>query len=216
MIVQSWGYVGCWAVALYSTEQIVWVLTFHICRIYEVQKVRIVPTSIWLCGSSFCGNGTYLWEAWRDHGLTHCFMDTVSSSVLFGFIFIFGGAQILVYRKYSTILETRWQPRSWLYNMQILLCVLMSIESIIHFSLEVTVIGNKTVYVYNIMSACMVTLAWPIAIAVTCLERKRLLPSIPTRGHGLVLLVFWSVAFIIENVAFISWFSDDWWWQNRE
>lgn len=165
---------------------------------------------------SFCGNGTHLSEAWRDHGLTHCFIDTVGSSVLFGFILIFGGAQILVYRKYSTALEAIWRPKSCLYQMQILLCVLMSVESLLHFTLKATVLGDKTVYVHDILSTCFITLAWPLAIAVTCLERKRLLPSIPTRGHGLVLLVFWSLAFILENVAFISWFSRDWWWQNRE
>ena len=165
---------------------------------------------------SYCGNGSYLSESWRDHGLTHCFTDTVTSCLLFGFVFIFGGIQILVYRKYSTILEWRWQPKSCLYQMQISLCALMSLESILHFTLKATVIGNEKVYVYNIVSASLMTLAWPLAIAVTCLERKRLLPSIPTRGHGLVLLVFWSLAFIIENIAFISWFSDDWWWHNRE
>ncbi len=165
---------------------------------------------------SFCGNGTHIWEAWRDHGLTHCFLDTVTSSILFGFIFLFGGAQILIYWKYSTVLERRWLPKSCLYQLQILLCILMSVESVVHFSLRATVIGAKTVYVYNIMSMCMMTVAWPLSVSVICLERKRLLPSIPTRGHGLVLLIFWSLAFITENLAFLSWFSDDWWWHNRE
>ena len=165
--------------------------------------------------SSYCGNGTHLYEAWREHGLTHCFLSTVSSCILFGFIFIFGGAQILVYKKYSTVLESRCRPKSILYKMQIIFCVLMSLESILHLVLKATVTGDKTVYVYDIVSASLMALAWPLAIAVTCLERKRLLPSIPTRGHGLVLLIFWSLAFINENVAFLSWFSDDWWWQNR-
>ena len=166
--------------------------------------------------SSYCGNGTHLYEAWRNHGLTHCFLDTVSSCILFGFIFLFGGIQILVYRKYSTVLESRWRPTSILYQMQIMFCALMPVEYLIHFTLKATVLGDRTVFVYNIVSTCLSVLAWPLAIAVTCLERKRLLPSIPTRGHGLVLLIFWSLAFINENVAFLSWFSNEWWWTHRK
>ena len=164
---------------------------------------------------SFCGNGTHLWEAWRDHGLTHCFLDTVSSSILFGFILIFGGIQILIYRKYSTLLDARWRPQSCLYHLQIALSTLMSVESVLRFTLEATVIGDKTVFVYNILTMMMIALAWPISISVICLERKRLLPSIPTKGHGLVLLAFWSLAFIFENLAFVSWFSDNWWWRGE-
>ncbi len=165
---------------------------------------------------SFCGNGSHLTEPWRDHGLTHCFVDTVSASILFGFICIFGGLQILVYRKYSNVLDARYRPQSFLFYFQILLSVFMAMESVLRFILQLTVIGNKTVYIYNIMSLCFMVLAWPIAIVVVLLERRRLLPSIPTRGHGLVLLVFWTLAFIVENLAFVSWFSKDWWWKRRD
>lgn len=42
-------------------------------------------------------------------------------------------------------------------------------------------------------------------------ERHYLLPSVPTRGHGLVLLVFWSLVFVIENLSFINMQHEDWW-----
>lgn len=38
-----------------------------------------------------------------------------------------------------------------------------------------------------------------------------MLPSVPTRGHGLVLLLFWTLAFIGENLTFVNLKQDDWW-----
>jgi Mitochondrial ABC-transporter N-terminal five TM region len=48
------------------------------------------------------------------------------------------------------------------------------------------------------------------------LESNYMLPSIPTRGHGMVLLAFVTAAFVVENLAFISWFSPLWWWTVRK
>lgn len=42
-------------------------------------------------------------------------------------------------------------------------------------------------------------------------ERYYLLPSVPTRGHGLVLLVFWTLVFINENLSVMNLKKEDWW-----
>lgn len=52
---------------------------------------------------------------------------------------------------------------------------------------------------------------FPLSAKLILMERKSLLPSMPARGHGLVLLIFWVLVFIAENVAFISIKRDDWW-----
>jgi len=52
---------------------------------------------------------------------------------------------------------------------------------------------------------------FPLSAKLILMERKSLLPSMPARGHGLVLLVFWILVFIAENVAFITIKRDDWW-----
>lgn len=166
--------------------------------------------------TQFCENGSYLTEPWTDHGLSHCFLETVASTVIFGFILIFGGIQIVIYRKFSTPVEKRLQPHSCLYIFQILLSVIMAMQTVLRCVLESSVIGDKMIYGYQLMSTCFLILIWPISIVVMCLERKRLLPSIPTRGHGLVLLMFWTLVFVHQNLAFVSWFSADWWWINRE
>ena len=152
----------------------------------------------------------------QDHGFSHCFIDTVSSFVLFSFICIFGGVQLLVYRKYSDVLDAQYRPQSSLFYFQIILSLVMAMESVVRFILQLIVIGNKTVYIYNIVSLCFMVLAWSITIMLVLLERRCVLPSISTRGHGLVLLVFWTTAFIVENLALVSWFSEEWWWIHRD
>lgn len=52
---------------------------------------------------------------------------------------------------------------------------------------------------------------YPYAICIIVKERYFLLPSMPTRGHGLVLLVFWTLVFIVENLSFINMRHEDWW-----
>lgn len=42
-------------------------------------------------------------------------------------------------------------------------------------------------------------------------ERHYLLPSIPSRGHGLVLLMTWTLLFISENLSIVNLKKEDWW-----
>lgn len=43
-------------------------------------------------------------------------------------------------------------------------------------------------------------------------ERYYLLPSVPTRGHGLILLIFWTLIFVNENLSIINLKKEDWWY----
>lgn len=45
------------------------------------------------------------------------------------------------------------------------------------------------------------------------MERNSLLPSMPSRGHGLVLLIFWLLVFIAQNLNFLIVIKEDWWIQ---
>jgi len=53
-------------------------------------------------------------------------------------------------------------------------------------------------------------LVFPLSAKLILMERNSLLPSMPARGHGLILLIFWILVFISENVAFITMKKDDW------
>jgi ATP-binding cassette, subfamily B (MDR/TAP), member 6 len=87
--------------------------------------------------SSFCPDNITLSDIWINHGISHCFLDTVSSSIIAGFIFLFGSAQLFIYRRHATrIDEIRLRP-SFLYKFQIFLLLLLAILNVtrlyIHF-----------------------------------------------------------------------------------
>ena len=46
-------------------------------------------------------------------------------------------------------------------------------------------------------------------------ERMLELPSTPTQGHGIVLLIFWTLAFIGENVRLLNVQNRDWWSRSK-
>lgn len=54
---------------------------------------------------------------------------------------------------------------------------------------------------------------FPLSAKLILMERNSLLPSMPARGHGLVLIIFWILIFIAENLAFIRVIKEDWWLQ---
>jgi len=54
---------------------------------------------------------------------------------------------------------------------------------------------------------------FPLSAKLILMERNSLLPSMPARGHGLVLLIFWILVFSAENLAFITVKREAWWLQ---
>jgi len=68
----------------------------------------------------------------------------------------------------------------------------------------------------DILAAGCGTLTWVLAAVLIHLECHWMLPSIPTRGHGLVLLILVTISFVFETLALLSWFSPLWWWTLRK
>lgn len=54
---------------------------------------------------------------------------------------------------------------------------------------------------------------FPLSAKLILMERNSLLPSMPARGHGLVLLIFWILVFSSENLTFITIKREKWWLQ---
>lgn len=159
----------------------------------------------------YCGNFS-LSEPWVDEGLSPCFIDTVTSSVIVGFLLICGTIEVVLYQKYSTSVDKKYRPQSCLYVLQLALSFLMLVESVVYMVLQDLVIGSHTLAGYEIFTAVGMATAWLYSVIIVGIERRNALPSIPARGHGLVLLVFWVLCFIRENLAFISWWSHSYWW----
>lgn len=163
----------------------------------------------------YCKNGSSIHLYWIDNGLNPCFIDTLTSSIFFLIIGVFGIVQSCMYDRYSTPVEKKYQPFNVGYILQVACTCLLIIECVLHIVLTDAAMSSHTVYGYQLYTALVYFFGWTMSLRLLCLERSRALPSIPTRGHGLVLLVFWTMAFIRENLAFVSWFSTAWWWHLR-
>lgn len=99
----------------------------------------------------YCPPNVTLSIIWTNHGLSHCFMDTVSSSVIAGFIFIFGTIQLLMYRKYATRIEDANQIAvSKLYNFQIFLLLFVPLLATVRFVLEAAYYKDAHIYGYMV------------------------------------------------------------------
>lgn len=159
----------------------------------------------------YCQPNISFAQIWRDHGISHCFIDTVSTTFIFLFILVFGGIQYGIYRKYSTAVDRRLLKRSRLFVLQIVLSVFLPVLALVRLVLQGTVLGDRTVYGYMLTTALPTLVIWPLSLGLLFLERWRALPSIPTSGHGLVLLFFWTSVFINENLVFLNLRRKSWW-----
>ncbi|XP_055941159.1 ATP-binding cassette sub-family B member 6-like isoform X2 [Argiope bruennichi] len=161
----------------------------------------------------YCPANVSFLTPWVDHGLSHCFADTVSSTFIFLFIYIFGSVQSHMYSKYSSDLDPRIFPKSNLYKLQLACHFFLPIVIFVRFILECTFLYNRIIYGYMIFHTLLYCFAFPFAIYLLYLERHKALPSIPTSGHGLVLLVFWTSVFIIENLTLLNLKNEKWWFR---
>lgn len=101
---------------------------------------------------AFCPPNITLSDIWVNHGVSHCFVDTVAGSTIAGFIFIFGIAQLVIYKKYSTRIDIRRIQPSFLYKLQIFLMVLLPI--LVATRLELQWKYYENVHVYGYMVSC--------------------------------------------------------------
>lgn len=162
----------------------------------------------------YCPPNITLNQPWIDRGLSRCFLDTVSTSFIAGFLIIFGTIQSLVYRKYSTAVQPRFWRSSHLYIVQILVPLILTILSIVECLVQFYLVHNGVMYGYLILYTVGNMMVWPLSIHLLFLEKSSLLPStVSRRGHGLILLVFWTSSFIIQNLEFINLHSEDSWFQ---
>lgn len=159
----------------------------------------------------FCPPNVTLEDVWINHGVSECFMETVSMSTIAGFLFLFGTIQIWAYRKYATQISSYTLPHSKLFKLQIFFSCFVPLLCISRFILQTSLFDKGEIYGYMILTVCLTSLVWPLSVAIILYERHYMLPSTPTKGHGLVLLGFWTLVFITENLAFLNLRATDWW-----
>uniref|UniRef100_A0A1Q3FI81 ATP-binding cassette sub-family B member 6 n=2 Tax=Culex tarsalis TaxID=7177 RepID=A0A1Q3FI81_CULTA len=152
----------------------------------------------------YCPTNVSMAVIWSNHGISQCFLDTVSAGVIGGFLLLFGTIQLVMYRRYGTENSPAQIGRSRMYNFQVFLLALLPVLAVVRFVLEGFVFEGAQVYGFMIVSLAVTLFMYPYSIVLLVKERYYLLPSLPTRGHGLVLLLFWTLLFIAQNVVFVN------------
>lgn len=98
----------------------------------------------------YCPPNVTLSEIWINHGTSQCFMDTVTSSVIAGFLLTAGTIQLCMYRKYGTEVSPNQISRSKLYYVQIFCTLFVPFLEVARFVLQATVLYDKQIYGYMV------------------------------------------------------------------
>ncbi|XP_032669013.1 ATP-binding cassette sub-family B member 6, mitochondrial [Odontomachus brunneus] len=150
-------------------------------------------------------------EIWVEHGMSKCFMDTISATVISLYLIIFGSIQLWMYRKYGTEIDASTLPKSKLYNLQKFILYFVPFLSVLRIILQATILDDGMVYGYMILTTALTVVVYPYSVYILRVERHKLLPSVPPHGHGLVLLGFWTLTFVAENLVFVNIGKLEWW-----
>ncbi|CAN7998065.1 unnamed protein product [Ixodes pacificus] len=156
----------------------------------------------------YCPPNVSLDEIWTETGLSQCFLDTLGPPLLLGLIVIGGSIQFSVYHKYATPLDTRLLQRAGWYKFHVSLMILLVISALARLGAQCALgepMGHQLVW------ALCLSPAWVFSALLTRLERHWALPSVPTHGHGLPLLLFWAASMVQEALAFLGLHNPDWW-----
>lgn len=162
---------------------------------------------------TYCpANDTFL-PAWRHHGFHPCFLETIGPSVLFFSIVLFGAIQLRIYRKHGTPLAAGVKPKSCAFRCQLGLLILLPLIILFRLAIQTTVLIDHKPAGYMVVYSVVYILALCVSVFLVFLERNYMLPSVPTRGHGLVILAFWALVLIFETLSFFSFNSPVWFWK---
>ncbi|XP_066149342.1 ATP-binding cassette sub-family B member 6 isoform X2 [Euwallacea fornicatus] len=162
---------------------------------------------------SYCPPNASIWQIHVDNGINPCFMDSLTSTIIAGFILLAGTIQLYIYRKYGNEVSPNHLTKSKLYILQMLLTIFIPVLDGIRFILSVTIFENSAIYGYMVTTLVLTVFSFMYSLWVIRVERHYLLPSVPTRGHGVVLLLFWTLVFVCENLIFLNLNKKNWWFQ---
>jgi len=163
----------------------------------------------------YCPPNVTLDEFWLDHGVSPCLMDTILAPVVGGFLFLFGTVQLWIYKKYATPVSEFSLSNSKLYLLQQLCLLLLPLLCISRMALQMFYFHDK-IYGHMILSTSLIATSALYSLVLLLIERKYMLPSVPSRGHGIILLVYWTLLFVSENLSFVNIKQKGWWFKLTE
>ena len=92
---------------------------------------------------SYCPPNITFSDIWVKNGVSHCFLDTVTSSTYGIFLLVFGIAQWLMYRKFATPALSIRRPKSHLMRLQLFLLAFMPVLAGVQLLLRVTLYSKQ-------------------------------------------------------------------------
>ena len=98
----------------------------------------------------YCPENVTITDIWLNHGVSECFMDTVSYSSFTAYLVLFGSLQMWMYRRYGSRVSDLSLPKSSLYILQMTLTFLLSLIAIIRFILQIFLFSDKVLYGYMV------------------------------------------------------------------
>lgn len=117
----------------------------------------------------YCPPNVTLSDIWINHGTSQCFMETVSNSVIAGFLLIAGTIQLCMYRKYGTEVSPNQLTKSKMYYTQIFFTLFIPLLEVVRFSLQATVLNDKQIYGYMVSTTLLFIVGGLWLIFVFCL-----------------------------------------------
>lgn len=99
---------------------------------------------------TYCPPNITFSDIWVDHGMSKCFMDTISIAIISSYLLIFGTIQLWMYQKYGTETAATLLPRNKLYNIQKFFLYFVPILSVVRIILQGTVLNDNKIYGYMV------------------------------------------------------------------
>jgi ATP-binding cassette, subfamily B (MDR/TAP), member 6 len=165
----------------------------------------------------YCPPNVTLDEFWLDHGVSPCLMDTVLSPVVGGFVLFFGSIQLWMYKKYATPVSVVSRGTSKLFILQQFCLLLLPLLYASRLGLQIFYFHNDhPIYGHEVLSTSLIATSCLYSLVLLLVESKYMLPSVPSRGHGVILLIYWTLLFVAENLAFVNIKQKGWWFQLKE
>ena len=116
----------------------------------------------------YCPPNITIHDIWIHHGVSTCFLETVTSSIVGLFILIFGIIQLVFYRRFATRIEHL--PFNKLYSLQVFSHMFLILIAGLDILLRKTLF-QREVYGFEILYVCASFVTWPMVLVVLIVER---------------------------------------------
>lgn len=150
----------------------------------------------------YCDANANASSVWYGHGLSPCLIDTISSCFLILYMLPYGIWKVFMYKRHATPVDQTLKPHCRLYTTQILLHYVRIFSPILLLSLQYW--SQKTpLYGHLLLKNVSEIVVWSLSLVLIKLKRNYDLPH-SSNGHGLAMIILWSIEFFVENVSFVA------------